>query len=197
MYILRSALAIAGGAVTLVLAGTSLYALPATLTLPRGRRPGLVPLTLAEASDDLRTAYPTGDAQIEAARALIGERMIYCRRNSFDSYSRAFSRGYGYCQQTALALNDLLRRLGYDAKVVHCLHNRFPDGRVTAHAWVRVTVNNALRDLDPLFWDTTRGKPIFTPLSAVTDFTSLWRLLGGWGSPAVNAHRYYTTGRDL
>jgi hypothetical protein len=195
--VLRRVGAIAGGAAIILFAGTTLYALPATLTLPRGRRQGLGPLTLAEAADQLRSTWPVGEEQIEAARALIGERMVYCRRNSFDSYARAFTRGYGYCQQMALALTDLLQRLGYDAKVVHCLGNRFADGHVTSHAWVRVTVDGAMCDLDPLFWDAARCEPSFTPLRKVKDFTILWRVLGGWGSPAVNAHRYYTTGRDL
>ena len=185
------------GAAVLLLAGLPLYALPATLSLPRGRRPGLEPLTLAQAAQRLREAHPLGAEQVEAARALVGARMAYCRRNSFDPYPRAFARGYGYCQQTALALADLLRRLGYEARAVHCVRNRFPDGKVTAHAWVRVTMDGEERDVDPLFWDEAQGRISFTPIREVADFTPLWRLLGGWGSPAANAHRYYTTRRDL
>ena len=185
------------GAGLLILAGLPLYALPAMRSLPRGRRPGLEPLTLAEAAQELGKAYPPGAEQVEAARALVGARMAYCRRNSFDPYGRAVARGYGYCQQMGLALTDLLRRLGYAARVVHCLRNRFPEGRVTAHAWVRVTVDGEERDVDPLFWNEERGEISFAPLAAVKDFTPLWRLLSGWGSPTVNAHRYYTTGKDL
>lgn len=193
----RQCAAVLAGAGLLVLAGMPLYALPATWSLPRGRRPRLESLTLTQAAQDLRRAHPPGVAQVEAARALVGARMVYCRRNSFDPYPKAFDRGYGYCQQMALALADLLRRLGYEARVVHCLRNRFEDGKVAAHAWVRVTLNGEQCDVDPLFWNDEQGAVNFLPLARVMDFTPLWRLFGGWGSIAVNAHRFYTTGKDL
>jgi hypothetical protein len=195
--VLKRSVKVGLGAGLLILAGLPLYALPATWTLPRGRRAGLEPLTLAEAAQQLQEAYPPGAEQIDAARALVGARMAYCRRNSFDHYARAFGRGYGYCQQMALALADLLQRLGYEASVVHCLRNRFADGKVTSHAWVRVTLGGQERDVDPLFWAEERGEIGFAPLGRVMGFSPLWRLLGGWGSLAVNAHRFYTTGRDF
>ena len=92
--------------------GVPLYALPATLSLGRRRRPGIEPLTIQEAAQQLRGKGQSGPALVEAARLLVGERMQYCRRNSFDLYPRAFERGYGYCQHSAYALAALLREFG-------------------------------------------------------------------------------------
>ncbi len=77
--------------------------------------------------------------------------MQYCRRNSFDVYQHAFEWGYGYCQQSAFALSALLKELGFDARVVTAVKNRFPGGRITGHAWVRVYVEEKLKDIDPFF----------------------------------------------
>jgi transglutaminase-like putative cysteine protease len=176
--------------------GLPLYAVPATLTLPAGRRPGVESLTITQAAQRLRVSGQTGMALIEAARALVGERMAYCRRNGFDNHRRAFERGYGYCQQSAYALTGLLRQLGFEAKVVHAFQNRFPGERITSHARVSVTVAGETHYVDPLFWDAEAGKVAFTPLSPVLSFSPAFRILAEWGSMAVNAYRYYRTGKD-
>jgi transglutaminase-like putative cysteine protease len=182
---------------TAVLVGLPLYALPATLSLPRGRRPGLPPLTLAEAADQLRASGKTGWELVEAARALVGERMAYCRRNSFDCYPRAFARGYGYCVQHAEALYDLLARLGFQSEMVHALRCRFPHGKVASHAWVQVTLADETRPVDPIFYWATSREISFVPLSPIAPLSPLIRLLSYWASPAVNAHRFYRTGKDF
>lgn len=178
-------------------AGVPLYGLPATLSLPRGPRPGVDRLTLSQAAQDLRESGKTGWALAEAARALVGQRMQYCRRNSYDSAARAFERGYGYCMQHAYALADLLTRLGFEARVVQAFKNKFAGGEVTSHAWVSVTLDGETRALDPLFWDEQAGQPAFTPLSRVTNISPVFKAFTWWGAPAVNAHRYYRTGKDL
>ena len=77
--------------------GVPLFALPATLSLPRGQRPGISRLTIEQAAQRLRADTDrAGWDRVEAARALVGQRMSYSRRNSFDSADRAFERGYGY-----------------------------------------------------------------------------------------------------
>jgi transglutaminase-like putative cysteine protease len=155
-------------------------------------------LTIGQAAQQLRA--DTGQAgwdRVEAARALVGQRMFYSRRNSFDSADKAFERGYGYCMQHAYALAHLLDALGFEAQVVQAFQNRFADGKVTSHAWVRVTLDGETRDIDPLFWDTSAGKPAFTPLSPVTGISPLFKAFTWWGAPAVNAYRYYRTGKDL
>jgi hypothetical protein len=197
MNVLLKLARIAPIALLAVAAGVPLYGLPATLSLPRGQRPGVARLTLPQAARQLRESGATGWALVEAARALVGQRMQYCRRNSYDSAAKAFERGYGYCMQHAYALADLLTQLGFEAQVVQAFKNRFADGEVTSHAWVRVTQDVETRAIDPLFWDERTGQPAFTPLSRVTGISPVFKAFTWWGAPAVNAHRYYRTGKDL
>jgi hypothetical protein len=183
-----------GGA---IITSLPLYALPASRSLARGRRPGIEELTLAEAAAQLRASGQTGSDLVEAGRELVANRMEYCRRNSFDSPARAFERGYGFCTQQAYALAVLLRRLGIGAKAVHAFRNRFPDGTVGGHTWVRVTVDGEEWDIDSLFFDTEAGEVTFSPLSRVRNHTPLFSWVTAWGEAAVNAHRYYRTGKDM
>ena len=179
-----------------ILIGVPLYAIPATLSLPSGPRPVAEKLTIEQAAQQLKKMGKTGWILAEAARALVAERMVYSRRNSFDPAGRAFERGYGYCMQHAYALTSLLTELGFDAKVVHAFQNRFPDGEVSAHAWVSVRVNDETRYIDSLFYDEQAGELDFTRLSRVLDVSPAMKLLTFWGGTAVNAHRYYVTGKD-
>lgn len=183
-------------AVASIILALPLYALPATLSLPPGPRLGIEALTLAEAAERLRATGKKGMALVEAARALVAERMQYCRRNSFDSAAKAFARGYGYCTQQAYALTELLRRLGFEASVVHAFRNRFPDGTVGGHAWVRVWLDGGVWSIDSIHYDAESGELTFTPLTPVLHHTPVFRLLTKWGEAAVNAHRYYVTGKD-
>ena len=179
------------------LVAVPLYAVPATITLPPGLRPGLEELTIQQAAIRLRKSGKTDWELVEAARGLVAERMQYSRRNAFDPSGRAFERGYGYCMQHAFALKHLLSELGFNAKVVQAFQNRFPNGVVTSHAWVSVTVENETRQIDSLFYKAGTGELDFTPLSEVIDISPVFKLFTFWGGPAVNAHRYYLTGKDL
>jgi hypothetical protein len=179
------------------IAGVPLYALPATLSLDQGPRPGLDELTIEEAALQLLTSGRREWDLVEDARFLVAERMMYSRRNSFDTAGRAFERGYGYCTQHAYALSHLLTELGFEARVVQAFQNRLPDGQVTAHAWVSVAVNGETRYIDSLFYDQQRREIDFTPLSEVTEVSSVFKLVAFWGGTAVNAHRYYLSGKDF
>ncbi|MBA4056058.1 MAG: hypothetical protein C0490_15190 [Marivirga sp.] len=79
-----------------------IIAVPATLSLPGGIRPGLEKLTIKEAAQHLRSKDSHGWEMVKDATVLIHNRMMYCRRNSFDHYKKAFERGYGYCQQNGM-----------------------------------------------------------------------------------------------
>ena len=183
--------------VVAIVLGLRLYAIPATLSLAAGPRPGIEELTLAEAANRLEREGKSGLALVEAARALVGDRTQYCRRNSFDPPEEAFRRGYGFCTQQAYALADLLARLGFEARTVHAFRNRFADGTVSGHTWVRVTIDGEQREVDSLLGDPETGELTFTPLSGVLNHTRLFKWLTGWGEAALNAHRYYRTGRDM
>ena len=180
-----------------ILVGVPLYAIPATRTLPAGPRPGIAELSIEQAANQLNSTGKTGWALVEAARALVAERMQYSRRNSFDSAGRAFERGYGYCTQHAYALTSLLTELGFEARVVQAFQNRFPDSKVTAHAWVSVNLNNETRYVDSLFYDQQAGELDFTPLSEVTNISPAFKMVAFWGATGVNAHRYYLSGKDF
>lgn len=180
-----------------IMIGVPLYAIPATLSLPSGPRSGIEELTIEQAAHSLKESGKTGWELAEAARALIAERMVYSRRNSFDPAGRAFERGYGYCIQHAYALTALLSELGFEAKVVQAFRNRSPDGEVTSHAWVIVKMNGETRHIDSLFYDEKVGELAFIPLSKVTDISPAFKAFTFWGGTAVNAHRYYVTGKDL
>jgi transglutaminase-like putative cysteine protease len=184
-------------AVVLIIAiGLPLYAVPATLSLPRGQRPGADAMTIPQAAEKLKASEKSGMELIEAARVLVDDRMSYGRRNSFDSHERAFERGYGYCIQQAYALADLLGHLGFNARVVQAFRNRFPSGEVSSHAWVQVVVDRQTRDIDSIFYDADARAITFEPLSAVTGIPPLFKAFIYWGASAVNAHRYYLTGKD-
>jgi hypothetical protein len=179
-----------------VAVGVPMYALPATRSLPRGQRPGVESLTIAGAAAQLRASGKTGWDLVEAARALVAQRMRYCRRNSFDSAAKAFERGYGYCVQHAYALSDLLTQLGFQAQVVQAFRSRFPGGEVNSHAWVSVTVDGESRHVDSLFYDEQAHQIAFAPLSTVTGIPRLFKAFTWWGATAVNAHRFYLSGKD-
>jgi len=53
--------------------GMPLYALPATLLLPRGQRPGVKKLTISQAALRLRQSGTEGWLLVEAARALVAQ----------------------------------------------------------------------------------------------------------------------------
>lgn len=192
LVILKVVLLIALG----IILGLPLFAIPAMLSLPRGTRPGIKKLTIFQAAQQLQQTGKTGWSLVEAARALVAARMQYCRRNSFDVAAMAFERGYGYCQQQSYALVELLTQLGFDAKVVGAFRNSLPDGNVGGHAWVSVKLDGETRDIDSLHYDVESGRITFTPLTEVFNYTPVSRVVYGWGSAAVNAHRYYVTGKD-
>lgn len=182
--------------VIMIILGVIIYSMPATLSLSSGIRPGIAPLTITEAVDQLHKCNLRGWELVDTARIMVIIRMQYCRRNSFDHYKKAFERGYGYCQQQAFALHFILSQLGFDSKVVHAFRNQFDDGHVGGHAWVQVTYNGIMKNVDPTFKDATLDSKPFKSLSEVKEYTPLFRYFSGWGSCAVNAHRYYMTGND-
>jgi len=110
----------------ILLIGVPLYAVPATLSLPPGPRPGIKEITIQEAAQHLLASGKTGWDLVEAARSMVAERMKYSRRNSFDPAGRAFERGYGYCTQQAYALKHLLNQLGFEAWVVQAFQTGLP-----------------------------------------------------------------------
>jgi len=176
--------------------GLALYALPAMFTLSKGMRPRLEPMDLSQAAQRLLDTGKTGWDLVEAARALVADRMQYSRRNSFDRDGKAFERGYGFCTQQAYALVDLLRMLGFDANPVHAFRNQFPDGGSGGHTWVRVSLNGERKYVDSIFYDAESREITFRPMTRVYNHTPSFKRLTRSGEAALNAYRYYRTGKD-
>jgi len=176
--------------------GVIIFSIPATLSLQKGIRPGIEKLTIDDAINNFREQNIQGFELVEQTRKLIITRMQYCRRNSFDSYKKAFKRGYGYCMQQAYAMEYILNRLGIEAHVVQSLKCKLFDGRISGHAWVRVFHEGISKDIDVTYLDLVSDKITFKPISKVTKFSPLFRFIALWGSSAVNAYRFYTTKKD-
>jgi len=176
--------------------GLALYALPAMFTLPKGMRPGLEPMDLSQAAQRLLDTGKTGWDLVEAARGLVAKRMQYSRRNSFDRDGKAFERGYGFCTQQAYALVDLITKLGFEAKPVHAFRNKFPDRGSGGHTWVSVSLNGERKYVDSIFYDAESREITFCPVTKVYNHTPSFKWLTRSGEAALNAYRYYCTGKD-
>ena len=174
----------------------AVYALPAIFTLERGLRPGLKPLTLSQAAQRLLGTRKTGWDLVEAARTLVTDRMQYSRRNSFDRDGKAFERGYGFCTQQAYALVDLLTKLGFEAEAVHAFRNKFPERGSGGHTWVSVSLEGERKDIDSIFYDAESREITFSPVTKVYNHTLSFKWLTRSGEAALNAYRYYHTGKD-
>ena len=89
------------------------------------------------------------------AQNLAARKFTYSRLNTWDTPSRAFERGMGYCEQQTLALKHIYDQLSIAARPVFALRCKFPpkvvDGmplpeRLSGHAWLRVRIGD--RELD-------------------------------------------------
>lgn len=132
------------------------------------------------------------------AQRLVAGRMSYSYFNSFDKPEAAFGRGMGYCAQQAGALNMILKRLGFDSRLVHAVRNRFPDvvrEGVTihigdsGHVWCRVRIRGVEKDVCPGNPENVPGKVHFTTLGKVHEFCGPIVLFSYLGSAMVNRKR--------
>lgn len=176
-----------------------LYTLPALRRLPKAKERSLNGITtIDDAVRHLRNSGKTGWDLVAAAQALVNAKMVYSRRNGWDSPARAFRRGMGYCQQQAAALLIILRQLGIDARPVQALRCQFPPqpmheyeerGGISGHIWLVVTIDGVEQDVCPGHPDNAPGKVHFTRLSRRTNYGPLRQLLGHVGAMIVNIQR--------
>ena len=146
--------------------------------------------------EQLRESPKEGWDLVEEAQRLVAARMAYSRRNSWDSYKVAFSRGMGYCVQKAEALKYLLDGLGFNSEIVQSLRNRFrgkqiheyqSHGGVYGHAWLRVTIGTDSRFVCPGSIENSPGTYQFEILGRVTKYSGIRKWLGNLGSAMMNA----------
>jgi hypothetical protein len=152
------------------------------LTLPLLRRlpkPGRVSkdgiTTIEDAVEACRQTQLRGWDLVAYAQQLVARKFTYSRLNTWETPSRAFERGMGYCEQQALALKKIYDRLGIAARPVFSLRCKFPakvvdgvpwPGGISGHAWLRVRIADEELDVCP---GSVSNRP------GVTHFEILWK----------------------
>ena len=91
---------------------------------------------------------------------------IYSVFNLWDTPSRAFVYGMGYCTQYNLALKNLLENLGFAVTAVFSLKVRVLDDEnwTMGHTWLRVTIDGETRDVCAGRVENEPGKVNFVPV---------------------------------
>ena len=176
-----------------------LYTLPGLRRLPRARSTSLDGVTsIADAVTACRRTGLTGWDLIAYAQNLAARKFTYSRRNPWDTPARAFERGLGYCQQQALALKQIYDQLGISAEPVFARQCCFPasvihgivePGRISAHTWLRVTVEGETRDVCSGRVTNRPGIVHFQVLSDVRPLSRWIRPFAHLGSVIENARR--------
>ena len=141
----------------------------------------------------------TGIALIEYAQSWVSQSMAYSYTNSFDLPHRALNKGRGYCWQQASILNELLRKCGFESRMVYCTKNSFPaktyDGValppfISGHVWCRVSYNGQVGDVCPGNPHNRFGVIHFKPLATVKSWNVFICFFSYWGSAGVNRARF-------
>ena len=176
-----------------------LLSLPLIRRLPRQKRVALDGVTtIDEAVEACRQSKLQGWALVAYAQNLVARKFTYSRLNSWESPSRAFERGRGYCQQSALALQKIYKALGIASRPVHALRCKFPadivDGfpqpaLISGHVWLRVKVGSEERDVCPGSVANRPGQVNFEILSRVYNFRLPMQIISYFGSAALNLSR--------
>jgi len=113
-------------------------------------------VTIDDAVEACRRTHLQGWDLIAYAQNLAARKFTYSRLNTWDTPSRAFERGMGYCEQQALALKKIYDRLGIETRPVFAMRCKFParvvdgvpwPGGVSGHAWLRVRIGDEERDV--------------------------------------------------
>lgn len=190
----------------------SIWTIPVTRRLPEARYTSVDGvITIEDAVKASQKTNLEGWALVEFAQHLTARKFSYSRRNPWDSPSRAFERGLGYCQQQALALNAIYEQLGIDSRVVYATRCRFPSTQgsgssqparvpypswlkawfgdeedVLGHCWLRVRVEETELDVCPGNINNKPGKVHFEILSPVRTLHPFIRPFTHLGSVMLN-----------
>ena len=163
------------GATAVLACGVVVLGLPGRIKRGRQRRStvdGIV--TLSDAVHACRRTGLSGWELVAHAQRLVARKFaIYSLRNPWDSPSRAFVRGMGYCLQYNLALKRLLERLGFDSRLVHAFRVRDlddPDWKL-GHAWLRVRSGGEELDVCAGSERNFPGRMRIKPLTGVRDLS--------------------------
>jgi hypothetical protein len=185
----------------------------ALLTIPLLRRlpkPSHVSMdgitTLDDAVDACQQTHLHGWELVAYAQSLVARKFTYSRLNTWDTPSRAFERGMGYCEQQALALKHIYDQLGIESRLVLALRCKFPakvvdgmpwSGGISGHAWLRVKIGNKEADVCPGTLTNTPGTTHFEVLSKVHTWQPWLRPFTHLGSSIENIRRDMMARRSL
>jgi hypothetical protein len=183
------------------------------LTIPLLRRlpkPGRVSMdgitTIDDAVETCRRTHLQGWDLVAYAQYLAARKFTYSRLNTWDTPSRAFERGMGYCEQQALALKHIYDRLGIASRGVLAFRCTFPagvidgiplPGGVSGHAWLRVRIGDEERDVCPGSISNRPGVTHFEILSKVRTWHSWLRPFTHLESSLENIGRDMRARRSL
>lgn len=183
-----------------------LLSIPAMRRLPkRGRMTVDGVTTLDQAAEACRRSGLRGWDLVAYAQHLIARKFAYSRRNPWDSPARAFEHGWGYCQQQALALQQLYDALGIASRPVFARRCWFPPavvhgieepGGVSGHTWLQVRLNGVELDICPGDAGNRPGVVHFKVLSPVHELRPWLRPFTHLGSVAVNLWRDHKAMHD-
>jgi len=175
------------------------------LTIPRLRRlpkqdhvsmDGIT--TIDDAVEACKQTQLQGWDLVAFAQNLTAKKFTYSRLNTWDTPSRAFERGLGYCEQQALALKKIYYKLGFETRPVFCMRCKFPakvvdgvywPGGISGHAWLRVRIGDEERDVCSGSVKNTPGMTHFEIHSKVLNWYPWLRPFTHVGSSIENIRR--------
>jgi hypothetical protein len=185
----------------------SLLTIPLLRRLPKPGRESMDGITTID--DAVEACWRTGLQGWELAayaQNLAARKFTYSRLNTWDSPSRAFERGMGYCEQQTLALKRIYDRLGIEARPVFAARCQFPAaviddmpwfGGISGHSWLRVRIGDEELDVCSGSVNNTPGVTQFEVLSKVHRWYPWLRPFTHLGSCIENIRRDMMTRRNL
>lgn len=176
-----------------------LLTIPMLRRLPKQDRVSMDGVTtIDDAVEASRRTQLQGWDLVAYAQNLAAKKFTYSRLNTWDTPSRAFERGIGYCEQQALALKKIYDKLGIETRPVFAMRCKFPSkvvdgvrwpGGVSGHAWLRVRIGDEERDVCSGSVKNTPGITQFDILSRVLPWQPWLRPFTHVGSSIENIRR--------
>ena len=184
-----------------------LLTIPLLRRLPKPSRVSMDGITtIDDAVEACRRTQLHGWDLVAYAQNLAARKFTYSRLNTWDTPSRAFERGMGYCEQQALALKKIYDRLLIEARPVFALRCKFPaevvDGMpspegVSGHVWLRVRIAGEELDVCSGSVSNRPGVTHFEVLSKVRTWHPWLRPFTHLGSSIENIRRDMVARRGL
>jgi len=134
------------------------------------------------------------------------KKFTYSRLNTWDTPSRAFERGMGYCEQQALVLKKIYDKLGIETRPVFAMRCKFPTkvvdgvdwpGGISGQAWLRVKIEDEEHDVCSGSENNTPGVTQFEILSRMLTWQLWLRPFTHVGSSIENIRRDMVARRSL